>query len=43
MDLGVSGKDLIRNHLTMALYNNQAVWQDNEKRNTRSYFCNGHL
>ena len=22
MDLGVSGKDLIRNHLTMALYNN---------------------
>lgn len=43
MDLGVSGKDLIRNHLTMALYNNQAVWQNNEKRNNRSYFCNGYL
>ena len=43
MDLGVSGKDLIRNHLTMALYNNNAVWQNNEKRNNRSYFCNGYL
>lgn len=43
MDLGVSGKDLIRNHLTMSLYNHQAIWEDNEKRATRSYFCNGYL
>jgi len=26
MDLRVSGKDLIRNHLTMSLYNHQAIW-----------------
>lgn len=43
MDLRVSAKDLIRNHLTMSLYNHQAIWQDNEKRTTRSYFCNGYL
>ena len=43
MDLRVSGKDLIRNHLTMSLYNHQAIWQDNERRMTRSYFCNGYL
>lgn len=43
MDLRVSGKDLIRNHLTMSLYNHQAIWQDNEHRMTRSYFCNGYL
>ena len=43
MDLRVSGKDLIRNHLTMSLYNHQAIWEDNEKRTTRSYFCNGYL
>ena len=29
MDLRVSGKDLIRNHLTMSLYNHQAIWEDN--------------
>ena len=43
MDLGVSGKDLIRNHLTMSLYNHETIWGDNEKRTTRSYFCNGYL
>jgi leucyl-tRNA synthetase len=26
MDLRVSGKDLIRNHLTMSLYNHAAIW-----------------
>ena len=26
MDMRVSGKDLIRNHLTMSLYNHQAIW-----------------
>lgn len=42
MDLRVSGKDLIRNHLTMSLYNHQAIWQD-PKKMVRSYFCNGML
>lgn len=28
MDLRVSGKDLIRNHLTMCLYNHAAMWDD---------------
>jgi leucyl-tRNA synthetase len=42
MDLRVSGKDLIRNHLTMSLYNHQAIWQD-PKKMVRSYFCNGWL
>jgi leucyl-tRNA synthetase len=26
MDLRCSGKDLIRNHLTMSLYNHAAIW-----------------
>jgi leucyl-tRNA synthetase len=44
MDMRVSGKDLIRNHLTMSLYNHAAIWKDNrEQRMTRSYFCNGYL
>lgn len=44
MDLRVSAKDLIRNHLTMSLYNHAAIWQENlEQRMTRGYFCNGYL
>lgn len=44
MDMRVSGKDLIRNHLTMSLYNHAAIWSDNLKQGmTRSYFCNGYL
>lgn len=42
MDMRVSGKDLIRNHLTFSLYNHQAIFQD-PKYMTRSYFCNGYL
>jgi leucyl-tRNA synthetase len=42
MDMRVSGKDLIRNHLTFSLYNHQAIWED-PKMMTRSYFCNGYL
>jgi leucyl-tRNA synthetase len=42
MDMRVSGKDLIRNHLTFALYNHQAIWQD-PKFMIKSYFCNGYL
>jgi leucyl-tRNA synthetase len=42
MDLRCSGKDLIRNHLTMSLYNHAAVWED-EKLMPRSIFCNGFM
>lgn len=44
MDMRVSGKDLIRNHLTMSLYNHAAIWDNNLKQGMpRSYFCNGYL
>lgn len=42
MDLRVSGKDLIRNHLTMSLYHHQAIFED-PKKMTRNYFCNGYI
>jgi leucyl-tRNA synthetase len=42
MDMRVSGKDLIRNHLTMSLYNHQAVWQDPAMM-PRSIYCNGYM
>jgi len=41
MDVRVSGKDLIGNHLTMAIYNHVAIWDD-AKMWPQSYFCNGH-
>lgn len=41
MDLRVSAKDLIRNHLTMSLYNHQAIWEDNNYM-PRGFFCNGY-
>ena len=40
LDLRSSGKDLIRNHLTMSLYNHAAIWESHEKM-PRSFFCNG--
>ena len=43
MDLRVSGKDLIRNHLTMALYNHAAIWKDRPDMWPRSYYANGHV
>jgi leucyl-tRNA synthetase len=43
MDLRVSGKDLIGNHLTMALYNHAAVWQDRPELWPRGYYTNGHV
>lgn len=42
-DLRVSGKDLIRNHLTMCLYNHAAIWPDNPELWPRSFFTNGHI
>jgi len=43
MDLRVSGKDLIGNHLTMALYNHAAVWKDRPELWPRGYYTNGHV
>jgi leucyl-tRNA synthetase len=42
MNMRVSAKDLIRNHLTMSLYNHAAIWEDGSKM-AGSYFCNGYL
>jgi len=42
MDLRCSGKDLIRNHLTMCLYNHAAIWEDQQMM-PKSYFCNGYV
>jgi len=42
-DLRVSGKDLIGNHLTMALYNHTAIWPDQPGKWPRAIRCNGHL
>lgn len=43
LDLRCSGKDLIRNHLSMSLYNHAAVWNDKPELWPRSFFCNGHV
>ena len=43
MDLRVSAKDLIGNHLTMALYNHAAVWKHRPEMWPRGYYCNGHV
>lgn len=42
-DLRVSGKDLIRNHLTMSLFNHAAIWPDRPEMWPRSFFTNGHV
>jgi leucyl-tRNA synthetase len=41
LNLRCSGKDLIRNHLTMSLYNHAAVWNSSDFM-PRSFFCNGY-
>lgn len=43
MDLRVSGKDLINNHLTFMLYNHIAIWNDEPNMWPRSVRVNGHL
>jgi leucyl-tRNA synthetase len=43
LDLRVSGKDLIGNHLTMSLYNHTAIWPDQPEMWPRSFFTNGHV
>ena len=42
LDLRVSGKDLVGNHLTMCLYNHAAIWEDKEMM-PQSYMVNGHV
>ena len=43
LDLRCSGKDLIKNHLTMALFNHAAVWKGKPEMMPRAYFCNGYI
>ncbi len=43
MDLRVSAKDLIPNHLTMALFNHAAIWDDEPELWPRGYYTNGHV
>jgi leucyl-tRNA synthetase len=43
LDLRVSGKDLIQNHLTMSLYNHAAVWEKEPDLWPKGFFCNGWL
>lgn len=43
MDLRVSAKDLIPNHLTMALFNHVAIWEDEPELWPKGYYCNGHV
>ena len=43
VDLRVSGKDLIQNHLVMSLYNHIAVWESESTKWPQSFFCNGHI
>jgi len=42
VDIRVSGKDLISSHLTYALFNHMAIW-DNDEYMPKSYYVNGHL
>ena len=42
-DLRVSGKDLIQNHLTFAIYNHTAIWQDQPEKWPKGFRTNGHL
>jgi leucyl-tRNA synthetase len=42
-DMRASAKDLVRNHLTMSLYNHVSIWKDRPEMWTKSYFTNGLL
>jgi leucyl-tRNA synthetase len=42
MDIRISGKDLIPNHLSMSLYNHYAIWKNNDCM-PRTYVVNGYL
>jgi leucyl-tRNA synthetase len=43
LDIRVSGKDLVPNHLTFALYNHVAIWDEDESKWPLAIRGNGHL
>jgi len=43
VDLRVSGKDLVGNHLTMCLYNHAMVWDNDDNKYPKSYCINGYV
>ena len=43
VDLRVSGKDLVPNHLTYFLYNHTAIWENEPDKWPASIRANGHL
>lgn len=43
VDLRVSGKDLIQNHLTYFIYNHCAIWPDDKSKWPKGIRANGHL
>ncbi|CAI5726811.1 unnamed protein product [Hyaloperonospora brassicae] len=43
IDVRASGKDLIRNHLTMCLYNHAEIWRNDPSKWPRGFFTNGHV
>lgn len=43
LDIRCSGKDLIKNHLTMSLFNHAAIWENEQDKWPRGFFCNGFI
>jgi len=43
MNLRVSAKDLIPNHLTMSLFNHAEIWKEEENLWPQSMYTNGHV
>lgn len=43
VDLRVSGKDLVQNHLTYFLYNHLAIWPKDPSKWPKGIRANGHL
>ncbi|GMS90602.1 hypothetical protein PENTCL1PPCAC_12777 [Pristionchus entomophagus] len=43
IDMRVSGKDLVQNHLTYLLFNHTAIWKDQPEMWPKSIRANGHL
>ncbi|KAF5297292.1 hypothetical protein FQA39_LY12131 [Lamprigera yunnana] len=43
VDVRVSGKDLIQNHLTYFIYNHCAIWPDDDSKWPKGIRANGHL
>ena len=43
IDLRVSGKDLVPNHLTYYLYNHVAMWPNDSSKWPKGIRANGHL